>query len=263
MRVTQRIQFYWVVLLLLAGSICTAAPTIDVFVLHSYSQEYAWTHGQNEGFVNELKRDSPLDFTIKTEYLDTKRHAYDSAYASDFASHLQAKYTGYKPAAIYVLSYLQGKPISELPATLKSPNAFVFDDQVLLRYNVLLSLISNDAILLNTRQGFYHSHRVFILGSLVCLAVLLLVAVIVSFVILVRKNHELQESEQSYRLQFAKNSSIMLLVDPKSNGLIIDANEAALQFYGYSRTELLSLHISDINQLSHESITGENLFSQT
>ncbi len=44
------------------------------------------------------------------------------------------------------------------------------------------------------------------------------------------------ESEQSYRNQFAGNSAAMLLIDPK-DGAIIDANAAALSFYGYTHDE--------------------------
>ena len=40
--------------------------------------------------------------SISTEYLDTKRRPYDETYANELARHLRSKYTGYKPAAIYV-----------------------------------------------------------------------------------------------------------------------------------------------------------------
>ncbi len=58
----------------------------------------------------------------------------------------------------------------------------------------------------------------------------------------------LKESEQSYRNQFANNSAVMLLIDPE-DGAIIDANAAALSFYGYPRERLLTMDITDINTL--------------
>ncbi|MCX7003616.1 MAG: PAS domain S-box protein, partial [bacterium] len=58
----------------------------------------------------------------------------------------------------------------------------------------------------------------------------------------------LRESEQSYRNQFANNSMMMLLLDP-GDGAIIDANAAALRFYGYARERLLAMRITDINTL--------------
>ena len=58
----------------------------------------------------------------------------------------------------------------------------------------------------------------------------------------------LRESEQSYRNQFTNNSAVMLLIAP-DDGRIIEANTAALRFYGYSRDQLLALRITDINRL--------------
>jgi PAS domain S-box-containing protein len=52
----------------------------------------------------------------------------------------------------------------------------------------------------------------------------------------------------SYRNQFARNSAAMLLIDP-ADGEIIDANAAAVIFYGYTRGQLLAMRITDINTM--------------
>lgn len=57
---------------------------------------------------------------------------------------------------------------------------------------------------------------------------------------------ELKESEKSYHEQFSKNSSVMLLFDP-TDGKIIDANTAALNFYGYTMERMLDMNIKDIS----------------
>jgi diguanylate cyclase (GGDEF)-like protein/PAS domain S-box-containing protein len=79
-----------------------AAPPIPVFVLHAYSQEYPWTRGQHQGFVEALNRDASRAYDLSVEYLDTKRAGYGSAYADLIGDHLRQKYRGYRPAAIYV-----------------------------------------------------------------------------------------------------------------------------------------------------------------
>ena len=61
------------------------------------------------------------------------------------------------------------------------------------------------------------------------------------------------ESEESYRCQFAKNSAIMLLIDPQ-DGRIIDANVSAERFYQYPRRQLLQMLISDINPISQKEV---------
>jgi PAS domain S-box-containing protein len=65
---------------------------------------------------------------------------------------------------------------------------------------------------------------------------------------LVRQEAALRVSEASYRNQFTANTAVMLLVDPAS-GAILDANAAALAFYGYPREQLLALSTTDINTL--------------
>ncbi|ADW16934.1 PAS/PAC sensor signal transduction histidine kinase [Desulfobulbus propionicus DSM 2032] len=59
--------------------------------------------------------------------------------------------------------------------------------------------------------------------------------------------------EEHFRKLFEQHSSIMVLVDP-ANGAILDANEAAAQFYGYSREELRSMNINQVNMLPQEQI---------
>ena len=59
---------------------------------------------------------------------------------------------------------------------------------------------------------------------------------------------ELAQREESYHRQFADNSTVMLLIDP--SGRILDANQAALRFYGYAKDRFLAMQISDVSQRS-------------
>jgi diguanylate cyclase (GGDEF)-like protein/PAS domain S-box-containing protein len=79
-----------------------AADSVPIFILHSYSQEYPWTKGQQQGFVETLNSDSSRTYTFETEFLDSKRTSYIPAYADMMARYLREKYKGYRPAAIYV-----------------------------------------------------------------------------------------------------------------------------------------------------------------
>lgn len=69
-------------------------------------------------------------------------------------------------------------------------------------------------------------------------------------------NSRLQESEQRYRSLFEGNRAVELLIDP-DDGAIVDANEAAVAYYGYQREQLLRLKIGDINILSSQQVTDE------
>ena len=57
---------------------------------------------------------------------------------------------------------------------------------------------------------------------------------------------ELRDSEERYRSLFERNQTIMLISDPAS-GQIVDANDAAEAFYGWSRAELKQRKLTDLN----------------
>ena len=63
----------------------------------------------------------------------------------------------------------------------------------------------------------------------------------------------MRESKKKFQSLFYENNSIMFVVDPK-NGNIVDANEAACKFYGYSTSKIKTLNLNDISALSKEEI---------
>jgi len=67
---------------------------------------------------------------------------------------------------------------------------------------------------------------------------------------------KLRESEERYRSLFKNNHSIMFLIDPEC-GEIVDANPAAICFYGWSYQELTGKKITDINLLTKEQVFEE------
>jgi PAS domain S-box-containing protein len=64
------------------------------------------------------------------------------------------------------------------------------------------------------------------------------------------------DSEQNFRLLFERHDAVMLLIEPDS-GSIVAANGAAARFYGYSREELCTLNITDINKLLPDEVAEE------
>ncbi len=63
-----------------------------------------------------------------------------------------------------------------------------------------------------------------------------------------KRENALVQSEGRFRQLFERNSSVMLLIEPAS-GDIVDANAAALDYYGYSGQQLVGMNISAINTL--------------
>jgi len=69
-------------------------------------------------------------------------------------------------------------------------------------------------------------------------------------------NEKLVESELRYHSIFQNKHKVMLIINPDT-GAIVDANPAAIDYYGWSLEEFKRLKISDINTLSHEEIKNE------
>ncbi|MEI6501606.1 MAG: PAS domain S-box protein, partial [Armatimonadota bacterium] len=66
----------------------------------------------------------------------------------------------------------------------------------------------------------------------------------------------LRESEELFRNTFYKHSAVKFLID-HDTGTIIDANEAAANFYGWSREQLLQMRIQDLNVLPPDQVQQE------
>ena len=68
-----------------------------------------------------------------------------------------------------------------------------------------------------------------------------------------RAEEAVRKSETNFRTLFDDNTSVMLLMD-RMTGDIVEANAAAIRFYGYPKESLLRMNIGEINTLSPEHI---------
>ena len=68
------------------------------------------------------------------------------------------------------------------------------------------------------------------------------------------------DGDALYRALFDVNSAVKLVIDPApgpEHGRILDANLAAVEFYGWSRDELRGMRITDINTLTPDEVRAE------
>ncbi len=69
-------------------------------------------------------------------------------------------------------------------------------------------------------------------------------------------NRMLKESEKKFRDLFEKHTAVKLIINPE-DGSIVEANESAEKFYGYSKKELLRMRVQERNTLSPEQMKVE------
>ena len=66
----------------------------------------------------------------------------------------------------------------------------------------------------------------------------------------------LRQSEARYRSLFQNQHTVMLIIDPE-NGMVVDANPAAVSFYGWEHHELCQMNIGQINLLTKKEVKSE------
>lgn len=125
----------------------------------------------------------------------------------------------------------------------------------LLSYPVVINVGLDEGIQLENLQADIERTRV---RAAVGSAIVLLLAGVVSLLLFraARQQQALIASEQRHRSFFEKNVSVKLVIDPE-DGRIVDANPAAIRYYGYPRELLLGRYMHELNGLSAEEDSQE------
>ncbi|MEI6179414.1 MAG: PAS domain S-box protein [Chloroflexales bacterium] len=104
--------------------------------------------------------------------------------------------------------------------------------QTMLGFGVLIALVSFGFVLVWYRQtARYYRNQVAVTAAL-------------------------RDSEARFHQMFEKHGAMMLLIEPQT-GMILDANQAALRFYGYTKAELCRMHINQINMSGPERVAAD------
>jgi len=102
-------------------------------------------------------------------------------------------------------------------------------------------------------------HSKLYLASFLFLLIGMLMSLLVAvFTLKFTKSAEknIRESENKYRQIFDTNQAVKLIIDPQ-DGSIIEANKAACSYYGYSKKNMQTINISDINVLPPDKVHSE------
>ena len=80
-----------------------------------------------------------------------------------------------------------------------------------------------------------------------------MVGIVVDVTSRVHAEEALRASEERYRQIFSNHSAVRFIVDPES-GLIVEVNDAACEFYGYTHGEMTGMRIAELNTLSPDEL---------
>ncbi len=132
-----------------------------------------------------------------------------------------------RAAASLARSILEGRHPSALPIIEKSPNRDMFDAAALLKHGFRPGDVPPHVRTLNETP---------------------------EWVALGREGFA-SDTQLPYEM-FEKHGAIMMLINP-DNGHILDANHAAVDYYGYPKSVLLGMSIADINMLATDEVAAK------
>ncbi len=160
-----------------------------------------------------------------------------------------------RTAAMLAKQVIEGTSIASLAVVEESPNRVMLDEQRVKLFGASLRNVPDDVIWVNRSPSFFRDNQRWIVATV--LWTTLLIAVGAGFFLLWKRERyrrkQLQESEARANALFENPFVMMLVVDPRT-GTIINANEAAVKYYGYSREELLGLPVAQLNTMSPEKL---------
>ena len=146
----------------------------------------------------------------------------------------------------------------------KAPDFVVYDWRQLKRWGLLDHPLIAGAEIRFRQYSFFdlYWHWVLVVAGLLILQTLVILLLLVQRKLKREKELEhqrseraLKESEERYRQMFHSNRVIQLLVDPK-DGAIVDANQAACNFYGHDHAEMTAKSVFEINTDDSDKVAG-------
>jgi PAS domain S-box-containing protein len=145
--------------------------------------------------------------------------------------------------------YLTGKGLPENRLIAEDFNMDYFDYREVLRYAIPLSQLPGDSIVLGKPLTFYAKYKVYCIAAFI-VAVLMAAFGLIALLMYLRQRRllcELRESEGQTASLFKNSYTPILLIKP-TDGRILDANPAALDYYGYTKKAITQLNIAEIDE---------------
>ena len=128
------------------------------------------------------------------------------------------------------------------------PTDPIFNDAQLRRFGIDAELLPANGVILGRQESLYRSHPREFMLLLGLLATLLLLALMTAVLLVRARRQRAQaaESERSYRELINATSEAIFIHGP--DGGLLDVNDRFCAMYGYARTELHKLTLSDLSE---------------
>lgn len=149
-------------------------------------------------------------------------------------------------AALIAWRILHGEPAGSIDVLRESPNVYMFNYVEMNRFGISENDLPENSIILNKPFPFYENYKEKIWLAAGAFTFLLFLIIFLFLNILQRKQveDELIRSEKRYRTIFEDSRDAIYVVSLK--GKCIDANQAMLDLFGYTREEMPNVDINNV-----------------
>ena len=151
-----------------------------------------------------------------------------------------------KAAGAMVRRVFAGTDPAAIPVLMDSPNETILDHAQLQRFGVDRSLLPAEAMVAGQPESLYTRYRLVIWSAVALFLVMGAGLLSLASALLARRRAEglLRASEARYRAYVAEAPSGIFIAD--GNGRYLDVNPEACAITGYSREELLAMHLHEL-----------------
>lgn len=199
-----------------------------------------------------------------------------------------------RKAAELSLRILNGTPAEDVPVIMESPATPIFDYNAMRRFRISEKRLPAGSVIINKPDTFYHRYKVYVNTGMAGFAVLTGLIIMLAYQLgksrrlgvnlqaeseerckaveelrrhkehletiveeraaeLRRTYDALRESEELFHRMFDMHSAVMYLLNPET-GKFIEMNSAALEFYGFTESDIGSIDVYSVNSISREEI---------
>jgi PAS domain S-box-containing protein len=191
-------------------------------------------------------------------------HSQYIKYGATGGKVLDGKHHGGEVAKIAV-RILQGESVSNIPVVDRPMGQYIFDYAQLIRFDINLSSLPKESIILNRPFSFYREYKKLV--WITSIFIFILIAIIIALQINVtkrkyvqkelRKYHEhlqemvkertseLEVSEEKYRTLYNKSPGMMISVDV-STRKVVECNETLVKETGFLREDIIGEEVFDL-----------------
>lgn len=182
-----------------------------------------------------------------------------------------------KIAADMILQVFNGTPVESIPVVKTSPNRYIFDYNIIEKYNININDLPKDSEIVNQKTSFFKQHPQLVINSIIILSALIIIVIILAIDNIKRRiiekqlqeSHEelaqtfeeLTASEEELRAQYdtiQEHSQEIEILNQKY-GIAIESTESAVWEYDIVNN---AFHVSNnfINSINSAIYDNEDIY---